>query len=201
MFLMWLGEQITERGVGNGISLIIFSGIVAGMPSAIGGTLELARTGAMSHPVVIGIVALCVVVTYVVVFVERGQRKILVNYAKRQVGNKLYGGQSSHLPPEIEHVGRDPADFRLLDHPVSGHGGWLVWPSGQDDVVERYRCRAGIRAAASIRCSMPRSCFLCFFYTALVFNPKETAENLKKAAHSFLAFRPGEQTARYIDKI
>ena len=111
MFLMWLGEQITERGVGNGISLIIFAGIVAGLPSAIGGTLELARTGAMSIPVVLGIVILVVGVTFLVVFVERGQRKILVNYAKRQVGNKLYGGQSSHLPLKLNMSGVIPPIF------------------------------------------------------------------------------------------
>ena len=127
MFLVWLGEQITERGVGNGISLIIFAGIVAGMPSAIGGTLELARTGAMSYPVVIGIVAPCVVVTYVVVFVERGQRKILVNYAKRQVGNKLYGGQSSHLPLKLNMSGVIPPILRPRSS-CFGHGGELVWP-------------------------------------------------------------------------
>ena len=115
MFLMWLGEQITERGVGNGISLIIFAGIVAGLPSAIGGTLELARTGAMSIPVVLGIVILVVGVTFLVVYVERGQRKILVNYAKRQVGNKLYGGQSSHLPLKLNMSADSPPQRAQFD--------------------------------------------------------------------------------------
>ncbi len=118
MFLMWLGEQITERGLGNGISIIIFGGIAAGFPNAIGGLFELVRTGSMSIISAIIVVALIGAVTYVVVFIERGQRKILVNYAKRQVGNKIYGGQSSHLPLNVEYVGRDSADLRIVDHPV-----------------------------------------------------------------------------------
>jgi preprotein translocase subunit SecY len=201
MFLMWLGEQITERGLGNGISIIIFAGIAAGLPNAIGGLLELVRTGAM-HPIsAIFIVALVIVVTGVVVFVERGQRKILVNYAKRQVGNKVYGGQSSHLPLKLNMSGVIPPIFAssiiLFPATVAGWFGasdamsWLkdiaaTLSPGQPIYVILY-------AAAII--------FFCFFYTALVFNSKETADNLKKSGAFVPGIRPGEQTARYIDKI
>ncbi|MBL8514770.1 MAG: preprotein translocase subunit SecY [Betaproteobacteria bacterium] len=201
MFLMWLGEQITERGVGNGISLIIFAGIVAGMPSAIGGTLELARTGAMSYPVVIGIVALCVIVTYVVVFVERGQRKILVNYAKRQVGNKLYGGQSSHLPLKLNMSGVIPPIFAssIILFPGTaaswfGQSDKMTWLKDIGAALAPGQPLYTVLYAAAI-------VFFCFFYTALVFNSKETAENLKKSGAFVPGIRPGEQTARYIDKI
>ena len=201
MFLMWLGEQITERGIGNGISLIIFAGIVAGLPSALGGTLDLARTGALHPLTVIAIFALVVLVTAAVVFVERGQRKILVNYAKRQVGNKLYGGQSSHLPLKLNMSGVIPPIFAssiiLFPATLAGWFGshenmtWLrdvsaTLSPGQPFYVVLY-------AMAII--------FFCFFYTALVFNPKETAENLKKSGAFVPGIRPGEQTARYIDKI
>jgi preprotein translocase subunit SecY len=201
MFLMWLGEQITERGLGNGISLIIFAGIVAGLPSAIGGLLELVRTGAMHPLTAIFICLLVVAVTYVVVFVERGQRKILVNYAKRQVGNKLYGGQSSHLPLKLNMSGVIPPIFAssiiLFPATIAGwfgsgdSGTWLkdvaaALSPGQPVYVMFY-------AAAII--------FFCFFYTALVFNSKETAENLKKSGAFVPGIRPGEQTAKYIDKI
>ncbi|MDP3637272.1 MAG: preprotein translocase subunit SecY [Azonexus sp.] len=201
MFLMWLGEQITERGLGNGISIIIFAGIAAGLPSAIGGLLELVRTGAM-HPLTAIVICLLVVaVTAFVVFVERGQRKILVNYAKRQVGNKVYGGQSSHLPLKLNMAGVIPPIFAssiiLFPATVAGWFGsgesmrWLkdvagTLSPGQPIYVMLY-------AAAII--------FFCFFYTALVFNSKETAENLKKSGAFVPGIRPGEQTARYIDKI
>ena len=201
MFLMWLGEQITERGLGNGISIIIFSGIASGLPSSIGGLLELVRTGAM-HPLsAIFITILVAVVTAGVVFVERGQRKILVNYAKRQVGNKIYGGQSSHLPLKLNMSGVIPPIFAssiiLFPATVAGWFGasdsmrWLkdvaaVLSPGQPIYVMLY-------AAAII--------FFCFFYTALVFNSKETADNLKKSGAFVPGIRPGEQTARYIDKI
>lgn len=201
MFLMWLGEQITERGLGNGISIIIFSGIAAGLPNAIGGLLELVRTGAM-HPLTAIIICLLVVaVTAFVVFVERGQRKILVNYAKRQVGNKVYGGQSSHLPLKLNMAGVIPPIFAssiiLFPATVAGWFGsgesmrWLkdvagTLSPGQPIYVMLY-------AAAII--------FFCFFYTALVFNSKETAENLKKSGAFVPGIRPGEQTSRYIDKI
>jgi preprotein translocase subunit SecY len=186
MFLMWLGEQITERGIGNGISLIIFAGIAAGLPQAIGGTLELTRTGAFSIPLVLLLFVGAIGVTAFVVFVERGQRKILVNYAKRQVGNKIYGGQSSHLPLKLNMAGVIPPIF------ASGEGmNWLKdigasLSPGQPLYVMLY-------ALAIV--------FFCFFYTALVFNPKETAENLKKSGAFVPGIRPGDQTARYIDKI
>ncbi len=201
MFLMWLGEQITERGVGNGISLIIFSGIVAGLPSAIGGTLELARTGAMSIPVVLGIVVLVVAVTFLVVFVERGQRKILVNYAKRQVGNKLYGGQSSHLPLKLNMSGVIPPIFAssIILFPGTaaswfGESDKMTWLKDVGAALAPGQPLYTILYAAAI-------VFFCFFYTALVFNSKETAENLKKSGAFVPGIRPGEQTARYIDKI
>lgn len=201
MFLMWLGEQITERGLGNGISLIIFAGIAAGLPSAIGNTLEMARTGAFSIPLVLFLFIIAISITALVVFVERGQRKVLVNYAKRQVGNKVYGGQSSHLPLKLNMAGVIPPIFAssIILFPAtlagwfgSGEGmGWLRDISeklapGQPVYVLLY-------AVAII--------FFCFFYTALVFSPKETADNLKKSGAFLPGIRPGEQTARYIEKI
>jgi preprotein translocase subunit SecY len=201
MFLMWLGEQVTERGLGNGISIIIFAGIAAGLPSAVGGLLELVRTGAMHPLTAIVICFLVVLVTAFVVFVERGQRKILVNYAKRQVGNKIYGGQSSHLPLKLNMAGVIPPIFAssiiLFPATIAGWFGagesmrWLkdiagALSPGQPIYVMLY-------AAAII--------FFCFFYTALVFNPKETADNLKKSGAFVPGIRPGEQTARYIDRI
>jgi preprotein translocase subunit SecY len=201
LFLMWLGEQITERGVGNGISLIIFSGIVAGLPSAIGSTLELARTGSMSIPVVLLIAVLVVAVTMFVVFVERGQRKILVNYAKRQVGNKLYGGQSSHLPLKLNMAGVIPPIFAssiiLFPATIAGWFGSnekMVWLKDIGAALAPGQPLYSVLYAAAI-------IFFCFFYTALVFNSKETAENLKKSGAFVPGIRPGEQTARYIDKI
>jgi preprotein translocase subunit SecY len=201
MFLMWLGEQITERGIGNGISLIIFAGIAAGLPHAIGGTLELTRTGAFSIPLVLLLFVGAIGVTAFVVFVERGQRKILVNYAKRQVGNKIYGGQSSHLPLKLNMAGVIPPIFAssiiLFPATLAGWFGsseqmsWLkdvgsTLSPGQPLYVMLY-------ALAIV--------FFCFFYTALVFNPKETADNLKKSGAFVPGIRPGDQTARYIDKI
>src|SRR5690606_21849610 len=188
-------------GIGNGISLIIFAGIVAGLPSAIGGLFELVRTGAMHPFTALVICVLVVVVTGFVVFVERGQRKILVNYAKRQVGNKVYGGQSSHLPLKLNMSGVIPPIFAssiiLLPATVVGWfatGDSLRWlknlaallSPGQPIYVMLY-------AAAII--------FFCFFYTALVFNSRETADNLKKSGAFIPGIRPGDQTARYIDKI
>ena len=201
MFLMWMGEQITERGLGNGISMIIFAGIAAGLPSAIGGLFELVRTGSMNALTAIFIIALVVAVTFAVVFVERGQRKILVNYAKRQVGNKVYGGQSSHLPLKLNMSGVIPPIFAssIILFPATitswfSSGDQLRWlkdiagtlSPGQPIYVMLY-------AAAIV--------FFCFFYTALVFNSKETAENLKKSGAFVPGIRPGDQTAKYIDKI
>ena len=192
---------MTERGLGNGISIIIFAGIAAGLPNAIGGLLELVRTGAM-HPLTAIVISLLVVlVTAFVVFVERGQRKILVNYAKRQVGNKIYGGQSSHLPLKLNMAGVIPPIFAssiiLFPATIAGWFGagesmrWLkdiagALSPGQPIYVMLY-------AAAII--------FFCFFYTALVFNSRETADNLKRSGAFVPGIRPGDQTARYIDKI
>ena len=201
MFLMWLGEQITERGLGNGISILIFGGIAAGLPGAIGGLFELIRTGAMSIIAAIFIIALVIGVTYVVVFVERGQRKILVNYAKRQVGNKVYGGQSSHLPLKLNMSGVIPPIFAssiiLLPATVVGWfatGEGMRWLKDMSSALSPGQPIYVMLYAAMI-------VFFCFFYTALVFNSRETADNLKKSGAFIPGIRPGEQTAKYIDKI
>ena len=201
VFLMWLGEQVTERGIGNGISLIIFAGIVSGLPKAIGGTLELARTGEMNGAFIILLFLLSLSVTALVVFVERGQRRILINYPKRQQGKKLYGGQSSFLPLKLNMAGVIPPIFAssiiLFPATIAGWFGnsegftWLqdvatMLSPGQPVYVLFY-------ATAII--------FFCFFYTALVFNSKETAENLKKSGAFLPGIRPGIQTAAYIDKV
>jgi preprotein translocase subunit SecY len=201
MFLMWLGEQITERGVGNGISIIIFAGIAAGLPAAVGGTLDLVRTGAFSILTALFIFALVLGVTAFVCYVERGQRRILVNYAKRQVGNKVYGGQSSHLPLKLNMSGVIPPIFAssIILFPAT-----LVGWFGQNEGVNWLKNIAStlvpgqpvytlLYASAII--------FFCFFYTALVFNPKETADNLKKSGAFVPGIRPGDQTSRYIEKI
>ena len=201
MFLMWLGEQITERGLGNGISIIIFAGIAAGLPNAIGGLLELVRTGAMSILAAIFIVTIVCLVTYFVVFVERGQRKILVNYAKRQVGNKVYGGQSSHLPLKLNMSGVIPPIFAssiiLLPATIVGWfatGEGMRWLKDISGALSPGQPIYVMLYAAMIM-------FFCFFYTALVFNSRETADNLKKSGAFVPGIRPGDQTARYIDKI
>jgi len=203
MFLMWLGEQITERGIGNGISMIIFAGIVAGLPSAIGGTLELGRTGELNYGFILVLFILALAVTAFVVFMERGQRRITVNYAKRQQGRKMYAAQSSHLPLKINMAGVIPPIFAssIILFPATlagwfggnteGAFGWLqdvatMLSPGQPVYVLMY-------AIAII--------FFCFFYTALMFNPKETADNLKRSGAFVPGIRPGEQTARYIDTI
>ncbi len=201
IFLMWLGEQITERGVGNGISLIIFAGIAAGLPRAIGGTLELARTGTFSIPLVILMLVGAVVVTGLVVFVERGQRKVLVNYAKRQVGRKMYGGQTSHLPLKLNMAGVIPPIFAssiiLFPATLAGWAGTnesVYWLKDISAVLQPGQILYVLFYASAIM-------FFCFFYTALVFNPKETSENLKKGGAFIPGIRPGEQTAKYIEKI
>ncbi len=201
MFLMWLGEQITERGVGNGISMIIFAGIVAGLPAAVGGTLELSRTGELHLLAVLALFALAIIVTGFVVFVERGQRRITINYAKRQVGRKVYGGQSSHLPLKLNMSGVIPPIFAssIILFPATlgrlfGQGEGMRWlqdistslSPGQPLYVMLY---AGFII------------FFCFFYTAIVFDPRETAENLKKSGAFIPGMRPGEQTASYLDNI
>jgi len=201
MFLMWLGEQITERGLGNGISLIIFAGIAAGLPAAIGQTLEQARTGAYSIPLVLGIAALIVVVTAFVVFVERAVRKILVNYAKRQVGNKVYQGQSSFLPLKLNMAGVIPPIFAssIILFPATiaqwfGSGDNTIWLRDLAATLGPGQPVHEILYAAAI-------IFFCFFYTALQYNPKETAENLKKGGAFIPGYRPGDQTAKYLEKI
>jgi len=201
MFLMWLGEQITERGLGNGISILIFAGIAAGLPSAIGGLFELVRTGSMSIFASLFIIALVVFVTFAVVFVERGQRKILVNYAKRQVGNKVYGGQSSHLPLKLNMSGVIPPIFAssiiLLPATVVGWfatGEGMRWLKDLSSALSPGQPIYVLLYAAMI-------VFFCFFYTALVFNSRETADNLKKSGAFIPGIRPGDQTAKYIDRI
>ncbi|HQN65953.1 MAG TPA: preprotein translocase subunit SecY [Methylophilus sp.] len=201
MFLMWLGEQITERGIGNGISIIIFAGIVAGLPHAIGSTLELAKTGAFSIPLVVFLLAATLMVTALVVFVERGQRKITVNYAKRQVGNKVFGGQTTHLPMKLNMAGVIPPIFAssIILFPATlaswfGSSEKMYWLKDIASTLSPGQPIYILLFAAAI-------VFFCFFYTALVFNPKETADNLKKSGAFVPGIRPGEQTAKYIDKI
>jgi preprotein translocase subunit SecY len=201
MFLMWLGEQITERGLGNGISIIIFAGIAAGLPHAIAGTLELVRTGAM-HPLTALVVAASVLaVTAVVCFVERGQRKILVNYAKRQVGNRVYGGQSSHLPFKLNMSGVIPPIFAssLILFPAT----LLGWFGSADGMNWLRDVAATLTPGQPIYVLLYAGLivFFCFFYTALQYNPKETADNLKKSGAFVPGIRPGDQTARYLEII
>jgi preprotein translocase subunit SecY len=201
IFLMWLGEQVSERGIGNGISIIIFAGIVAGLPSAIGGTLELGRTGEIHVLMMFLLLAIALGVTGFVVFVERGQRRITVNYAKRQVGRKLYAGQSSHLPLKLNMAGVIPPIFAssIILFPAT-LAGWfgntegLSWLSDIATTLSPGQPLYVLLYAAAI-------IFFCFFYTALVFNPRETAENLKKSGAFIPGIRPGEQTARYIDTV
>ena len=201
IFLMWLGEQITERGLGNGISILIFAGIVAGLPTAIGGLFELVRTGGLAPLAAIFIIALIVAVTAFVVFVERGQRKITVNYAKRQVGNKVYGGQSSFLPLKLNMSGVIPPIFA---------SSLILFPATLASWFTTGDATLWIRdLAAALSPGQPLYMFLyagliiffCFFYTALVFNSKETADNLKKSGAFVPGIRPGDQTARYVDRI
>ncbi|MBS0319013.1 MAG: preprotein translocase subunit SecY [Proteobacteria bacterium] len=201
MFLMWLGEQITERGLGNGISLIIFAGIAAGIPNAISLTLEQGRTGAYSWLLIIGIAVLIVAVTAFVVFVERAVRKILVNYAKRQVGNKVYQGQSSFLPLKLNMAGVIPPIFAssIILFPATlaqwfGTGERTLWLRDFANALAPGQPVHEILYAAAI-------VFFCFFYTALQYNPKETADNLKKSGAYIPGYRPGEQTAKYLEKI
>jgi preprotein translocase subunit SecY len=201
MFLMWLGEQITERGLGNGISILIFGGIAAGLPGAIGGLLELVRTGAMSILVAVLVVAIVLAVTYFVVFVERGQRKILVNYARRQVGNKVYGGQSSHLPLKLNMAGVIPPIFAssIILLPAT----LVSWFSSSESMRWLKDIASTLTPGQPIYVLLYAAAivFFCFFYTALVFNSRETADNLKKSGAFIPGIRPGDQTARYIDKI
>jgi preprotein translocase subunit SecY len=201
MFIMWLGEQITERGLGNGISIIIFAGIAAGLPNAIAGTLELVRTGAM-HPLTALLIGVAVLlVTAFVCFVERGQRKILVNYAKRQVGNRVYGGQSSHLPFKLNMAGVIPPIFAssLILFPAT----LLGWFGSAEGLLWLRDIQATLVPGQPIYVLLYASMiiFFCFFYTALQYNPKETADNLKKSGAFVPGIRPGDQTAKYLERI
>jgi len=201
MFLMWLGEQVTERGIGNGISIIIFAGIVAGLPSAIAGTLELVRTGELHTLATIVIFALAVVVTGFVVFVERGQRRITVNYAKKQQGRRLYQAQSSHLPLKLNMAGVIPPIFAssIILFPAT-MGSWL----GQSEGMEWLQDITSTLAPGQpiyVFCYAVAIIFFCFFYTALQFNARDTADNLKKSGAFIPGIRPGEQTAKYIDTV
>jgi preprotein translocase subunit SecY len=201
MFLMWLGEQITERGLGNGISILIFGGIAAGLPRAIAGLLELVNTNAMNPVVALFILVIVAAVTFAVVFVERGQRKILVNYAKRQVGNKVYGGQSSHLPLKLNMAGVIPPIFAssIILLPATlvntlATGDSMRWLKNISSALSPGQPIYVMLYAAMI-------VFFCFFYTGLVFNSHETADNLKKSGAFIPGIRPGQQTAKHIDKI
>ena len=201
MFLMWLGEQITERGLGNGISMIIFAGIVAGLPAAFGSVVELVSNGEMNALFALFLFLLAIAVTGFVVFVERGQRRITVNYAKRQQGRKMYAAQSSHLPLKLNMAGVIPPIFAssIILFPTTlaqwaGNNEGMRW---LQDIVAKLSpgepIYVALYAAAII--------FFCFFYTALVFNSKETADNLKRSGAFIPGIRPGEQTARYIDQV
>ncbi len=201
MFLMWLGEQITERGIGNGISLIIFAGIVAGLPSAVGGTLELARTGEMNAITILVLFLLAVAVTAFVVFIERGQRRITVNYAKRQQGRKMFAAQTSHLPLKLNMAGVIPPIFAssIILFPAT-MGQWIGTSEDMrwvQDIVAKLSPGEPIYVITYAVAII----FFCFFYTALTFNSKETAENLKKSGAFIPGIRPGAQTAKFIDGV
>jgi preprotein translocase subunit SecY len=204
MFLMWLGEQITERGVGNGISMIILSGIVAGLPGAVGNTAEAVSSGEMQGPVALALIFLVAAVTWFVVFVERAQRRIPVDYAKRQVGRRMYAGQSSHLPFKLNMSGVIPPIFAssLLLFPATlasfagtGSQGWFA--SAMQDVAAALGYGQPLHLIVYALLIM----FFCFFYTALVFNARDTADNLKKSGAFVRGIRPGQQTAEYIDQV
>jgi preprotein translocase subunit SecY len=202
MFLMWLGEQVTERGIGNGISIIIFTGIIAGFPAAIGRTLEQVREGQLQVIALLLIVTAVVLVVGFVVFVERGQRRITINYARRMQGGKMYSAKSSHLPLKINMAGVIPPIFAssIILFPASlgqwfGHGKGWEWLGTLGVALQQQGqpLHMLLFAVAII--------FFCFFYTALVFNPRDTAENLKKSGAFITGIRPGEQTAKYIDAV
>jgi preprotein translocase subunit SecY len=201
VFLMWLGEQITERGIGNGISMIILSSIIAGLPSAIGGTLELVNTGEMSPVLALLLIILVIGVTYFVVFMERGQRRITVNYAKRQQGRRMLAGQSTHLPFKINMSGVIPPIFAssLILFPAT----IAQWFGTAESLGWLQSLAAKLSPGQPIYIMIYASLivFFCFFYTALVFNSRETADNLKKSGAFIPGIRPGQQTADYIDKV
>jgi preprotein translocase subunit SecY len=198
---MWLGEQVTERGIGNGISIIIFSGIVAGLPSAIGGTLELARTGEMGPLSIVSLFAIALAVTALVVFVERGQRRITINYAKRQEGRRMYAAHKSFLPLKLNMSGVIPPIFAssIILFPAT-IAGWF----GSSDKLSWLQDVATTLSPGQplyVMCYAAAIIFFCFFYAALVFNTNETADNLKKSGAFVPGIRPGQQTAQYIDNV
>jgi len=201
VFMMWLGEQITEKGVGNGISLLIFAGIVAGLPAAIGQSLEQARQGEINILVLLMILALALAVIYMIVFIERGQRRITVNYAKRQQGRKMYQAQSSHLPLKVNMAGVIPAIFAssILLFPAS-IAQWFG-SSGSADWLQDLAVAIGPGQPLNILLFTVFIVFFCFFYTALMFNPQEVADNLKRSGAFVPGIRPGQQTANYIDGV
>ncbi|TWG61455.1 MULTISPECIES: preprotein translocase subunit SecY [unclassified Aminobacter] len=201
MFLMWLGEQITARGIGNGISLIIFSGIVAGLPSALGGTLELGRTGALSTGIILAILVLAVVLVAIIVFFERAQRRLLIQYPKRQVGNRMFQGDTSHLPLKLNTSGVIPAIFAssllLLPATLAGFADTTTLPTWASSILAAL----GHGQPLYMLLYAGLIAFFAFFYTAIVFNPKDTAEQLKKHSGFIPGYRPGERTAEYIDYV
>ena len=201
VFMMWLGEQITERGIGNGISLLIFAGIVAGLPAAIGQSLEQARQGEISILILLGILVLSAVVSYLVVFIERGQRRITVNYAKRQQGRRMMQAQASHLPLKVNMAGVIPAIFAssILLFPASV----AQWFGSGDssDWLQDLAVAIGPGQPLNILLFTGFIVFFCFFYTALMFNPQEVADNLKRSGAFVPGIRPGQQTANYIDGV
>ncbi|EPJ9936567.1 preprotein translocase subunit SecY [Pseudomonas aeruginosa] len=201
MFMMWLGEQITERGVGNGISMLIFAGIVAGLPRAIGQSFESARQGDINIFALIGVGLLAVAIIAFVVFIERGQRRIAVHYAKRQQGRKVFAAQTSHLPLKVNMAGVIPAIFAssILLFPAS-LGSWFGQSEGLGWLQEVAQAIAPGQPL-NILLFTAGIVFFCFFYTALMFNPKDVAENLKKSGAFIPGIRPGEQSARYIDGV
>ncbi|XOV85891.1 MAG: preprotein translocase subunit SecY [Pseudomonadota bacterium] len=201
MFLMWLGEQVTERGVGNGISILIFAGIVAGFPSAIGQLFEQGRQGEIHPLVMLGVGVLAMVIVAGVVFVERGQRRITINYARRQQGRRMYQAQSSHLPLKVNMAGVIPAIFAssLLLFPAS-LGQWFGQTPGMEWLQE-LSLQIAPGQPLNIVLFSAGIIFFCFWYTAIMFNPKEVADNLKKSGAFIPGYRPGEQTARHIDTI
>jgi len=201
VFMMWLGEQITERGIGNGISLLIFAGIAAGLPSAVGQSLEQARQGELNILILLAIVALAIVVVYLVVFIERGQRRVTVNYAKRQQGRQQYQAQSSHLPLRVNMSGVIPAIFAssILLFPASV----AQWFGSGDsaDWLQDLAVAIGPGQPLNIMLFTGFIVFFCFFYTALMFNPQEVADNLKRSGAFVPGIRPGQQTANYLDGV
>jgi len=201
VFMMWLGEQMTERGVGNGISLLIFAGIVAGLPSAIGQSLEQARQGELNILVLLGILTLAIVVIYLIIFIERGQRRITVNYAKQQRGNRMYQAQSSHLPLKVNMAGVIPAIFAssILLFPAS-IAQWFG-SGNSSDWLQDLAVAIGPGQPLNIMLFTVFIVFFCFFYTALMFNPVEVSDNLKRSGAFVPGIRPGQQTANFIDGV